>query len=146
MAKAACALCGIELGMFEKKNLVCCGESQSFCFSCYIELEPMDHIRRTRILLDEGRAVINPEAMRKVLQRIDDQEEAKKKAAATDLKCIRCGAPMEKIGRKKFQLGEEGFFMDTHIFEGSLELDVLRCSKCRKVEFFAPEKGAAHGR
>jgi len=138
MAKASCALCGIELGMFEKKSLVCCGENQSFCYSCFIEMEPMDHIRRTRVLLSEGRAPVNPEAMAKVLQRIDDKEEAKKKAASTDLTCLRCGAPMEKLGVKKFQMGEEGFFIGTHRWEGSLELEVLRCSQCRKVEFFQP--------
>ena len=139
MAKNSCALCGIELGMFEKKNLVCCGETQTFCYSCFIEMEPMDHIRRTRILLEEGRAAVNPDSMRKVLQRIDDKEEAKKRAAATELKCLRCGGDMEKIGRKKFQMGEENFFFDSHMWEGAMELDVLRCPKCRKVEFFQPE-------
>ena len=145
MAKKPCALCGMELGLFEQKNLVCCGESQTFCFSCYIELEPMDHIRRTRVLLEEGRAIVNRESMEKVLKQIDAKEEAKRKAAATELKCLRCGGAMEKLGRKKFQMGQENFFFDTHMFEGSMELEVLRCPKCRKVEFFAPEEGGNHG-
>lgn len=141
MAKTSCALCGVQLGMFEKKELVCCGETQYFCFFCYDELSPMDHIRRTRVLLKEGRAAANVESMQKVLDRIDAQEAEKRKAESTDLKCIRCGAPMAKIGRKKFQMGEENFFFDSHAWAGSLELDVLKCTACRKVEFFAPGDG-----
>ena len=141
MSKSSCALCGMPLGMFEKKQLTCCGESQSFCLCCYDELSPMDHIRRTRVLLEEGRAVVNAEAMQKVLDRLDGEAEAKQKAESTELKCLRCSAPMAKIGRKKFQMGSENFFFDTHMFEGSMELDVLRCTRCRKVEFFAPEVG-----
>lgn len=142
MAKTPCALCGVPLGMFEKKELVCCGETQIFCFSCYDEMEPLGHIRRTRVLLSEGRAAVNPEHMRKVLARIDAKEDAKRQAESTDLKCIRCSAPMAKVGRKKFQLGEENFFFDSHVWAGSIEFDVLRCTSCRKVEFFSCEAPA----
>ena len=40
MFKSSCALCGLPLGMFEKQQLTCCGESQIFCLSCYDELFP----------------------------------------------------------------------------------------------------------
>ena len=137
MAKKPCALCGMSLGLFEKRELVCCGETQAFCLSCFDEMEPMDHIQRTRVLLKEGRAAVNPDAMRKVLDRIDAKEEAKRKAESTDLTCLRCGTSMVKVGRRKFQMGEENFF-DTHRWDGSMELDVVRCPSCFKVEFFMP--------
>jgi len=148
MAKAFCALCGIELGMFEKKSLVCCGENQSFCYSCFIEMEPMDHIRRTRVLLSEGRAPVNPEAMAKVLQRIDDKEEAKKKAASTDLTCLRCGIPLRNLGRRWFPAYTTSMVNYRYSDWNSLELFLLRCDKCGHTEFisndtilkaFAPE-------
>ena len=127
----------MSLGLFEKRELVCCGETQAFCLSCFDEMEPMDHIQRTRVLLKEGRAAVNPDAMRKVLDRIDAKEEAKRKAESTDLTCLRCGTSMAKVGRRKFQMGEENFF-DTHRWDGSMELDVVRCPSCFKVEFFMP--------
>ena len=142
MAKTSCALCGMPLGMFEKRELTCCGESQIFCLCCYDELSPMNHIKRTRVLLKEGRAAVNVESMQKILNRLDAEEAAKRKAESTDLKCIRCGQPMAKIGRKRFQMGQENFFIDTHMWEGSMELDVLRCTNCRKVEFFFPEEAS----
>ncbi len=140
MAKAQCALCGVPVGMFEKKELVCCGETQNFCFFCYDEMAPLDHIRRTRSLLKEGRAAVNVESMRKVLDRIDAQEAEKRKAEETKLTCTRCGQPMVKLGRKKLQLGEDGLLPSSYIHAGMLELDILSCSACRKVEFFLPEE------
>jgi len=143
MAKTPCALCGVQLGMFEKKELVCCGETQAFCFCCFDEMSPLDHIRRTRVLLKEGRAAVNPEAMQKVLDRIDAKEEEKRKTESTDLKCIRCGAPMAKMGRKRFQMGAENFFFDTHAWEGSIVFEIMRCTACGKAEFFVPDTAPA---
>lgn len=145
MAETSCALCGMPLGLFESRSLTCCGESQVLCLCCFDEMSPMSHIQRTRILLDEGRAPTNVDSMKKTLARLEAEEEMKRKAKATNLKCLRCGAPMKKIGRKKFQMGTENFFIDTHVFEGSMELDVLRCSNCRKVEFFTPEEVVQDG-
>ena len=140
MSKKSCALCGMPLDLFDSKALTCCGESQVFCLCCYDELSPMDHVRRTRVLLDEGRAPVNVDAMKKVLGLIESKEEEKRKAESSDLKCLRCSAPMAKIGRRKFQMGSETFFFDSHMFDGSMELDVLRCTKCGKVEFFSPKE------
>ena len=145
MSKKSCALCGMPLGLFESSELTCCGESQIFCLCCFDEMSPLNHIQRTRTLLKEGRAAVNVESMKKSLARIDAEEAAKHLAESTDLKCLRCGSPMVKIGRKKFQMGEQNFFIDTHALAGSMELDVLQCKTCRKVEFFAPEKGANNG-
>jgi len=139
MAKTSCALCGLPLGMFEKRELTCCGESQIFCLSCYDELSPMNHIQRTRVLLKEGRAAVNVESMQKSLDRIDAEEAAKRKAESTDLKCLRCGQPMAKVGRKRFQMGEENFFFDTHAWSGSMVFDIMRCTACGKAEFFVPD-------
>ena len=141
MSKKSCALCGMPLDLFDSKALTCCGESQGFCLCCYDELSPMDHVRRTRVLLDEGRAPVNVDAMKKVLGMIESKEEEKRKAESSDLKCLRCSAPMAKIGRRKFQMGSETFFFDSHMFDGSMELDVLRCTQCGKVEFFSPKEG-----
>ena len=82
----------------------------------------------------------NVDAMKKVLGMIEDKEEEKRKAESSDLKCLRCSAPMAKIGRRKFQMGSETFFFDSHMFDGSMELDVLRCTQCGKVEFFSPKE------
>lgn len=137
MAKEFCALCGVPLDEFDQKDLICCGERQPLCFSCFIELEPMDDLRRTRVLLDEGRAPVNAESMRAFLDRIEETQAAKR-SAVSDLKCLRCGTPMTKLGRKKFQTVGEDLFFD------SMEFEVLQCDKCRKVEFFAPER-SSHG-
>ena len=105
----------------------------------------MNHIQRTHTLLKEGRAVVNVESMKKTLEYIDAEDGAKRQAESSDLKCLRCSAPMAKIGRRKFQMGSETFFFDSHMFAGAMELDVLQCKTCRKVEFFAPEEGVQNG-
>lgn len=56
------------------------------------------------------------------------------------LNCLRCGVEMEFIGREKIQLGEYGFFAGhiSNLIAGAMELDVLCCPDCGKVEFFRP--------
>lgn len=148
MAKNPCALCGVQLGLFEKKELVCCGETQIFCFCCYDEMEPLDHIQRTRVLLKEGRAAVNPEAMQKVLDRIDAKEEEKRKAeeskrqaARTDLNCLRCGISMHSLGEHYIKLGRYNYGTsypkDSFYNAGSLKVRILQCAQCGKTEFFS---------
>ena len=145
MADLYCALCGAPLDEFSQTELDCCGIAQHVCFFCSDELSPMDPVRRTRVLLTEGRAVAAPDAMHQVLSHIDASEASRRNPAATDFKCLRCGAPMAKLGRKKLQLGEDDPFLETNLWAGVLELDVLRCTSCRKVEFFTPEEENEHG-
>ena len=57
-----------------------------------------------------------------------------------ELKCLRCNGQMEYQGRRKIQLGEFGLIVGnlSNLFSGAMELDVLVCPNCGKVEFFCP--------
>ncbi|MBQ5739248.1 MAG: hypothetical protein IIV78_02440 [Oscillospiraceae bacterium] len=52
--------------------------------------------------------------------------------------CLRCGVPLGRVGRKKFQLGETGWILGDlpNLLAGSLELDIFACPECGSVEFF----------
>ena len=54
-----------------------------------------------------------------------------------------CGGAMLRRGRQTFKLGEETlFFSDLNRLDsGSLELELLACEKCGKVEFYLPRDG-----
>lgn len=56
------------------------------------------------------------------------------------LQCLRCGADMEQMARVKLQLGQTGWFLGDlpNLLAGAMEVDVLRCPQCGKVEFFDP--------
>ena len=58
-----------------------------------------------------------------------------------DLKCLRCGADMDCLGREKIQLGEAGLILGDlpHLFAGALELEIYACPNCGKVEFYRPK-------
>ena len=57
-----------------------------------------------------------------------------------ELKCLRCNSQMEFMGREKLQLGEYGPFLGhiSNLIAGAMELDILSCPKCGKVEFYRP--------
>lgn len=65
------------------------------------------------------------------------------------LDCLRCGAPLDCLGRKKLQMGEAGLFLGDlpHLFAGALELEIYACPDCGKVEFYRPRltKGQMDG-
>ena len=65
------------------------------------------------------------------------------------LDCLRCGTPMDCLGREKLQLGEAGLILGAlpHLFAGALELEIYTCPSCGKVEFFRPRltKGQLDG-
>lgn len=54
--------------------------------------------------------------------------------------CLRCGAPMRHVGREKLQLGQTGWFLGNlpNLFAGAIEVDIMICAVCGKVEFFCP--------
>lgn len=58
----------------------------------------------------------------------------------SERKCLRCDEQMDFIGREKLQLGEYGAFLGnlSNLISGALELDIVSCPKCGKVEFFRP--------
>jgi len=55
-----------------------------------------------------------------------------------DMKCLRCGAPMEYAKRTKIQLGEAGWVLNDlpHLIHGAMDVDIYACPDCGKLEFF----------
>lgn len=139
MAKI-CTLCGCELPRFGGRSLTCCSTEQPVCKTCYDELVDLTTEERGRRILATGRAR-DEEDIRAFLSQMEAREQRKQEATRTGKVCLRCGAPMVKMGQKQFQLGEHGFFLGdlSHLMAGSLTLDILSCQQCRKVEFFLPE-------
>ena len=56
------------------------------------------------------------------------------------LNCLRCDIPMEYVTRESFQKGECGAWVGNlnFSFRGGYEMEVYRCPKCGKLEFFMP--------
>jgi DNA-directed RNA polymerase subunit RPC12/RpoP len=55
--------------------------------------------------------------------------------------CLRCGVPMKFLMRESFQKGECGAWVGNlnFSFRGGYEMEVYRCPKCGKLEFFEPD-------
>jgi len=58
-----------------------------------------------------------------------------------ELKCLRCGSDMAFLKREKLQLGQTGAFLGDwpNIIAGALDTEIYCCSRCGKLEFFAPD-------
>ncbi|BCV24492.1 hypothetical protein [Gelria sp. Kuro-4] len=60
--------------------------------------------------------------------------------------CTSCSTPLEFIGSEQFRVGGTTggwkllFGEWAELGEGMIELAVWTCPKCRKVEFYLPEK------
>ena len=54
------------------------------------------------------------------------------------LKCLRCGRPMEFLQRGHLQLGRTGWILGDldNLLAGGLDVAVLQCPGCGKLEFF----------
>ena len=50
-----------------------------------------------------------------------------------EYRCIRCGAIMRYMGREFVQLGKNNAW---NTVKGGIELDMIYCPECRKMEFF----------
>ena len=63
------------------------------------------------------------------------------------IKCLRCGTEMKYAGRHRIQLGQTGWILGDlpNLVAGAMELDILWCPDCRKVEFFAPDEDFGDG-
>ena len=145
MENNVCVFCGQDLSVLNSKTVYCATTKQPACRNCHKQLLPLSADERARRALATSRAR-EREVLRAYLA--DRERHAQEKAAAeeqarkdriSDKLCPHCGVPFLKLGRKCFQMGEENFFIDTHLWEGSLELDIFHCPQCRKVEFFLPE-------
>ena len=55
-----------------------------------------------------------------------------------DLSCLRCGEKMQLIRREYLQLGKAGVFSGDwgNRLAGALEVDILGCPNCGKLEFY----------
>ena len=55
-----------------------------------------------------------------------------------ELNCLRCGTPMRLIKRERLQLGQSGYLMGNldNLIAGALDVDILACPQCGKLEFF----------
>ena len=57
------------------------------------------------------------------------------------LRCLRCGGTMELLRREFLQLGKTGWVLGDldYLLAGALDVDILCCSDCGKLEFFRGE-------
>ena len=147
MENNVCVFCGQELSAFNSKTVYCATTKQPACRTCHKQMLPMSAEDRARRALTTGRAQ-DPQVIREYLAQREqiEREKAEKEAQAkkdriSDKLCLRCGIPMIRMGRQQFQLGEYGLFLGdlAHLAAGSLEVDLIYCENCRKVEFFLPE-------
>ncbi len=140
-----CIFCGIELSVLQRKKLSCGNTTQLLCKDCYPKYEPLSAVERAEAALKSGRAADSIE-LQKYLENVRDAQ--KKKAESqkanndklvTDLECLRCKGRMLNYGPITFKLGEETYFFSdlNRLISGSLTMNILRCEKCGKVEFFA---------
>lgn len=137
-----CIFCGAELSLLNREKLYSFGTEQPTCKSCYKEMVKLPADERARRSLATGQAVA-ADLLRAELEKQAVWDEEKRQKRLSDKTCVRCGAPMLKMGRQQFQLGEHGLFLGdlSHLLSGSLTLDLFCCESCRKVEFFLPEDG-----
>ena len=142
-----CIFCDAELSLFSRKILYTCGTEQPVCRDCHAKFIPLPRVEIGRRALATGRAQ-DAEVLRTYLDDHDRrmqkkavEAEAAQKARISDKPCLRCSVPMIIVGQQQFQLGEYNLLLGdlSHLASGSLTLDMLRCPKCRKVEFFLPE-------
>lgn len=54
------------------------------------------------------------------------------------LNCLRCGAQMYLIKQEHLQLGKTGYLLGNldNLVAGALDVDILCCPSCGKLEFF----------
>lgn len=54
------------------------------------------------------------------------------------LNCLRCGTPMVLLKREYLQLGKTGWIAGDldNLLSGGLDVDILTCPDCGKLEFF----------
>ncbi len=142
-----CIFCGKILRRFQKKSLHCGNSSELVCSDCFETYEPYNNVERAYLALEQGRPV-NREGLREFTARMNALKEEKRamreaedKKRVSDKKCLRCDGRMLNYGPITVKLGEETCFMSdiNRLMSGSLDLEILRCENCGKVEFFIPD-------
>ena len=140
-----CIFCGIELSVLSRKKLSCGNTTQLLCKDCYPKYESLSAVERAEAALKSGRATDSNE-LRKYLDNVRSAQKKKEEAQkasndkrATNYECLRCKGRMLNYGPITFKLGEETYFFSdlNRLITGSLTMNLLRCEKCGKVEFFA---------
>lgn len=140
-----CIFCGTELGLLNKKKLYCGNTTQILCKDCYSQYKTLSVVERAEAALNSGRADCADD-LRNYLANIhhikQEKEEERKKDSGrkvADLKCLRCDGQMLDYGPVTLKLGEETFFFSdwNRIITGAVTMNILRCEKCGKVEFFS---------
>lgn len=153
MAKDHCVLCGKELSFFSRSFITIYSTHQTVCSVCqnqYDRAKPeekaalLQRILRSPDLGDRDLILKNMQFREEEAARIKAAEEdrqqmllqrpVRQKAALT---C--CERAMTPRGVSEFQMGSEGFFLDTHMLEGSMRLAIFRCDCCGQLKFFDPE-------
>lgn len=58
--------------------------------------------------------------------------------------CPRCNEEMQYLSRERIQLGKTGWVLGDlpNLLSGALDVQILVCPKCRKLEFFLAENEA----
>ncbi|MGI6028314.1 MAG: hypothetical protein ACOX81_02755 [Candidatus Heteroscillospira sp.] len=58
------------------------------------------------------------------------------------LNCLRCGAEMNHISDKTFQLGQTGWFLGDlpNLLAGGMRMSIYACPDCGKLEFYAADE------
>jgi len=140
-----CIFCGTELGLMNKKKLFCGNTTQILCKECYSRYKTLSAVERAEAALNSGRAD-GADRLQSYLadihhlkQKEDEERKEDYERRITDLKCLRCNAQMLDYGLATFKLGEEKYFFSdlNRLISGSVSMNILRCEKCGKVEFFA---------
>ncbi len=64
-----------------------------------------------------------------------------------NLKCLRCGTPIKFVKRERLQMGEMGYLVGAwdNLVAGALDVDILACPQCGKLEFFQGGCSGANG-
>lgn len=143
-----CIFCGRSLGRWERKSLYCGNGTQTVCKECYEKYSPMTNVERGLLAWETGRAE-SREELREFVEQAERTREEKQEKEREDREqkrtgktCLRCGGEMLDLGSMKLKLGEETFFFSdwNRLASGSLDVQVLRCEDCGKVEFYIPEQ------
>lgn len=148
-----CIFCGTTLGRLQKRKLFCGNTEQILCKNCYPKYEPLSAIERAEAALETGRAKDSAE-LQKYLENVrnarkkkEEERKANNEKRITDMECLRCKGKMLDYGPVTFKLGEETYFFSdwNRLASGSLTMNVMRCEKCGKLEFYAPESTELDG-
>ena len=140
-----CISCGTELAWMNKKKLYCGNTTQILCKDCYPRYKTLSAVERAEAALNTGRAD-DVDNLRTYLENIHhlkqkkaDERKEKNERRVTELKCLRCDGQMLDYGPATFKLGEETYFFSdwNRLLTGAVTMNIFRCEKCGKVEFYA---------